>query len=272
MHKKKLSIMLALVVLPIISLNSVAFAYTTLKEGMNGNAVASLQKDLKTLGCISFDPTWNYGGTTVWGVSNFQSKYGLKVDGIAGTATFAMIDKLLGRNITTTSRGTIDRKTTADYALPWFGNVENFFARGDIADVYDIDSGLSFRVKRSYGTYHADCEPLTAADTATMKKIYGQWSWQRRAIIVTVKGKKIAASMNGMPHAGDEDAPANQYVNWRSAGYGAGINLDSVKGNKMDGHFCIHFLNSKTHVGNNVDPAHQAMVAKAAKWAVNNLK
>jgi len=35
----------------------------------------------------------------------------------------------------------------------------------------------------------------------------------------------------------------------------------------MDGHFCVHFLGSKLHVNNKVDPEHQKMVQKAAAWA-----
>jgi len=44
-----------------------------------------------------------------------------------------------------------------------------------------------------------------------------------------VNGRKMAASMAGMPHAGVDSAPANTYVKSRSGGYGAGDNLDSVK-------------------------------------------
>jgi hypothetical protein len=97
-------------------------------------------------------------------------------------------------------------------------------------------------VQRRGGSKHADCQPLTAEDTAVMRKIYGgQWSWARRAIVVSLDGKHMAASMNGMPH-------------------GAG----AIKNNDFDGHFCIHFLNSRTHESNKLDSAHQAMVKKAA--------
>ena len=51
-----------------------------------------------------------------------------------------------------------------------------------------------------------------------MKEIYGEWSWERRAIIVVVGGRRIAASMAGMPH-------------------GAGL----IKDNDFPGHFCVHF-------------------------------
>jgi hypothetical protein len=116
------------------------------------------------------------------------------------------------------------------------------FQRNQNAFITDMETGLSFQVVRKAGSYHADVQPLTAKDTEIMKQIYGDnWSWKRRAIILTVGGKKIAASMNGMPH-------------------GAG----SIKNNNFPGHFCVHFLESKVHKSRNVDLAHQLMIAKAS--------
>ena len=125
----------------------------------------------------------------------------------------------------------------------WTGDIRSTFKVGVIATVTDVETGLSWQVKRSGGTNHADVQPLTAEDTAKMKQAYGgKWSWNRRAIWVTVGGKRYAASMNGMPH-------------------GTG----SIKTNNFDGHHCIHFLNSRTHTGNRLDSAHQAAVQKAYK-------
>jgi len=134
----------------------------------------------------------------------------------------------------------------AEY-LDWFKEVQYIYKKGDEATVTDVDTGKSFRVRRLYGGNHADTEPLTSEDTKIMKSIYGgSWSWNRRAIIVTVKDdqnieRKIAASMNGMPHGGQ-----------------------SISNNGMKGHFCIHFKNSRTHSGSRLDPGHQAAVKKAA--------
>lgn len=125
---------------------------------------------------------------------------------------------------------------------PWFGGAEKIFTRGSIAKVTHVGTGLTFYVKRRGGTKHADCEPLTAADTAVIKQMYGgKFSWTRKAIIVQVNGKKMAASMNGMPHGGS-----------------------SISGNNFPGHFCIHFYGSRTHGGNKLDADHQAMVRRAA--------
>ncbi len=126
---------------------------------------------------------------------------------------------------------------------------KNLFSRGETATITDVETGLSFRIKRKGGSNHADNEPLTSADAATMKNIYGgSWSWDRRAIVLKVGDKKIAASMAGMPHGSE-----------------------TIANNDFSGHFDIHFKGSMTHGSEYtksrrpvVDGQHQAMVRKAA--------
>jgi peptidoglycan hydrolase-like protein with peptidoglycan-binding domain len=239
-----------------------------LKKGMRNSAVTQLQKDLIKLGYLSANATGYYGDLTVAAVKSLQKRQGLTQDGIAGKNTFSVIDRLMGRTKSSASRGQDVRN---NFLMSWFDGVDKLFEIGKTATVYDIDSGLSFKVKRTYGYNHADCETLTAEDTKVMKKIYGgSWSWNRRAIIVTVGGTRIAASMAGMPHAGNDRYAANSYINSRSGGYGRGANLDAVKGNGMNGVFDIHFKGSKTHGSNRVNEAHQKMVNKAAEWAKKN--
>jgi hypothetical protein len=98
-----------------------------------------------------------------------------------------------------------------------------------------------------------------------MKEIFGgSFSWTDRPVLIKVNGRKIAASMSGMPHAGNDAAAAAAWTSWRSGDYGAGTNFDWIKNNGMDGHFDIHFLNSTRHVDGQVDPTHQANVKIAA--------
>lgn len=249
-------------------INSLLRSDKLLKKGMRGPEVKALQNDLKTLGVFYVDSTGYYGSITEKSVKKLQSNYGLMQDGIVGDHTRALINRLSGRGKIEISRSRADK---SDYLIPWFGGVDNMFKVGMTANVYDVESGLSFNIKRTYGTSHADCETLTTRDTNIMHKAYGwNWSWSRRAIIVTVGGRKIAASMNGVPHCGLDKYAANVYLSWRTGGFGAGTNLDAVKGNSMDGHFCVHFLNSKTHGSDRVDEAHQNMVRKAAEWAARN--
>ena len=260
-----------------------------LMKGDENSKVTELQKNLKTLGYFTVTPTGYFGDITVAAVKKLQKQHALKQDGIVYDSTLELINKLLkekeeadkaaakkAESETAQKKPEPENvsgsgKKAEDYMVSWFGGAENILKRGSTATVYDIRSGKSFKIKRSYGTNHADCETLTGEDTKIMKQIYGgQWSWERRPVIVIVNGQKIAASMAGMPHAGSDKDPAEAYVTWRSGGYGAGTNLDAVKGNGMDGHFDIHFLNSRTHGTNRVNPDHQKAVKEAAKWAEEN--
>ena len=65
--------------------------------------------------------------------------------------------------------------------------------------------------------------------------------WSRRAILILYNGHVYAASMNGMPHG------------------------TSTINNDFSGHFCIHFLNSRTHETDRVDPDHQSAVQTASR-------
>ncbi|MBR6221300.1 MAG: hypothetical protein IKQ80_12120 [Clostridia bacterium] len=133
-------------------------------------------------------------------------------------------------------------KGTAKEMDWWTSDIQKIFARGVTAQITDVETGLTWRERRNGGTNHADCQPLTAADTAAMKKAYGgTWSWNRRAVFVTINGTNYAASINGMPH-------------------GSG----SIKDNNFNGHHCIHFTNSRTHGTNKVCSLHQAAIKKAA--------
>ncbi len=130
--------------------------------------------------------------------------------------------------------------------LPW-SDMQTLFPRQDIFTVMDLETGRSFRVQRRAGSSHADVQPLTREDTRVMKQIYnGRWSWKRRAILVwhpldSLNGQTYAASMHGMPHGGD-----------------------GIPDNAFAGHFCIHFLHSKTHGSGREDFDHHLMIYKAA--------
>ena len=209
----------------------------TLKMGSTGSNVTDLQKALKEQGYMNVSPTGYYGSITRSAVIKYQSEHGLSVDGIAGPKTLtALYNKQAKTSSSSAKNGKVEK---AD----WWTVVSKVFARGEIATVTDVKTGLSYQVKRHGGTNHADVEPLTASDTAILKKIYGgSWSWSRRAAWVDVDGRRFAASINGMPHGNG-----------------------SLSYNNFSGHSCIHFLNSRTHGTNKVDADHQAAIETAYK-------
>ena len=213
---------------------------TLLKRGMRGSAVKDLQQKLKNKGYYKSSVDGIFGSLTEKAVRNFQKSVGITVDGIAGPVTLA---KLNGSSPSSRGNSSSDRESGSSGLASW-SKANQYFPLKSKAKVTDVATGKSFWVYRMGGTHHADVEPLTANDTAIMKSIYGgKWSWARRAIIVEINGRKMAASMNGMPHGSQ-----------------------TIHNNNFNGQFCIHFLGSTTHGSGKVDPDHQAMVKKAAKY------
>jgi peptidoglycan hydrolase-like protein with peptidoglycan-binding domain len=151
--------------------------------------------------------------------------------------------------------------------LDWWSEAQYVLPFNTTFTVTDFATGTSFKAVRSFGANHADCEPLTAQDTAVIRSLWDKYHtsyWTARPVIITINGRRLAASMSAAFHAGLDSAPNGAYVNNRSGNYGYGQNFDAIKGNQADGHFDIHFLNSTTHKDGTVNSAHQANVKIAA--------
>lgn len=216
--------------------------FETLKPGDTGAEVKKLQNRLKSLGWFWGDVGGNYMSVTTQAVIDFQKAAKLRADGIADEKTLKLIYSSQAPRQEITGKSTASSSGGKVYEMDWWtSNISNIFAKQSYAVVTDVETGISFRVYRSGGTNHADVQPETAADSAAMKKAFGgNWSWNRRAIWVSIGGKRYAASMNGMPHGDGE-----------------------IQGNDFNGHFCIHFTNSRTHGTNQICPDHQAMIQQA---------
>lgn len=59
----------------------------TLRQGMRGNEVTNLQKDLQSLGYFTYYPTGYFGPITYNAVLSFQKSKGILADGIVGPVT-----------------------------------------------------------------------------------------------------------------------------------------------------------------------------------------
>ena len=203
----------------------------TTKKGDSGKHVRALQQALKIKGFYKAPIDSSYGDKTVSAVTAFQKRYGLSADGVAGNGT---IRKLFGQNAA--------NYTIKTELLDWFVDGSRTIPKGAIFTIKDIGTGRTFTMKRWSGANHLDAEPLSAKDTDTLKDVYGgNWSWERRPVLVRYDGHVYAASINGMPHG-----------------------TTTVKGNEFDGHICVHFTNSKTHETDREDPLHQSAVRRAA--------
>lgn len=220
------------------SISEIGKAPSPTRKGSKGINVVKLQQALECLGYYSGNIDGDYGEGTVAAVKRFQKKRGTSADGIAGPVTI----KLLFEGAGNTSTGS--NKTYKTETLSWFSDkVTKVIPKNARFTIKDVYTGKTFEVIRWSGYNHIDAEPRTAADTKTMKSIYGgSWSWNRRPILILYKGHVYAASMNGMPHG-----------------------TSTIGNNNFAGHFCIHFKNSKTHETNRVDSDHQKAVNRASR-------
>ena len=242
----------------------------TMKIGATGEQVVYMTRRLKELGYLTGSETDIYSSSVAEAVRWFQNSNGLDADGIAGPATLKKLysDNVIDANGSMT--GNDDKPVKVDGtpvkpALSAVKSVDFFSSEGDkyfnrkkgtfrdgaYAIVTDVATGISYRVKRVGGYNHTDVEPATAFDTWQMYRIYGEeWAWTRHAVLVTLSdGTTLAGSANGMPHGESH-----------------------ISGNNMNGHTCIHFLNSRTHGSDKVDAAHQSAIRAAANCSVSSVQ
>jgi hypothetical protein len=222
MNKKLLIftlLMLLLFVFPSIALGA------NLLVGSSGNEVLELQYKLKERKYFNVEPTGYFGQITKKAVMDFQYDEGITVDGIVGKQT----------------RSKLYTEVNTTYDVSWRVVNKEF---KDYAIITDIATGISFFVKRLGGSLHADVEPLTKEDTAKFKEIVGNWTWERRSVIVNLGGNKVyPASINCMPHG-----------------------VKSIKDNGFSGHFCCHFYGSRTHTGRRWDLDHQNAIKMSGNF------
>ncbi|HML45724.1 MAG TPA: SH3 domain-containing protein [Clostridia bacterium] len=221
---------------------------TSLKLGMTGTEVTKLQNALIALGYLTGSVNLGtFDSATYAAVRNFQSAYGLYVDGIAGTATQTKLYSLTGSG-GTSGGGTVTYSSVSNCEL-------NSWTTGDIKSVLeanpsgvviiDVNTKKAFRVKFRHGANHADVEPLTASDTATLNEIVNSASNRYRIPVwVQVSGRTFAGSVYPVAH--DESS-------------------DTISDNNFNGVFCVHFKDSKTHTNPDGQGTteHQADVQKA---------
>ncbi len=160
------------------------------------------------------------------------------------------------------------KKTPSDKygeLLDWYTEAQYVVPINADFKVIDFETGKSFNARRTVGSGHADCEPLTATDTAAMKEIFGgTFSWNKRSVLIVCQDRKIAASMAGMLHAGNDGAPGGAWTSWRSDNWGEGTNFDYVKNNNAHGHFDLYFYNSIGHKSGVLNEGHQQNIKKSA--------
>lgn len=203
--------------------------------GDRGSHVRQLQQALADLGYLpSGGDVGVYMEATMRAVAAFQRDQGLRASGRADGDTLRVLF-------------TKPADAAGETRMPnWYGGGSGLIPWGAVFEVKDVRTGIVFTCYRMMGTSHLDAEPLTSWDTMAIKEAYGgDWSWNRRPVLLRYQGEVYAASMNGMPH-----------------GY------YSNRANAMKGHFCIHFFGSRGDTSQLIDSAHLncAFEASFARW------
>ncbi|HPJ03402.1 MAG TPA: peptidoglycan-binding protein [Candidatus Limiplasma sp.] len=228
----------------------------SLRYGDTGSAVKTMQQALKNLGySVSTDGV--YGVITQTAVIAFQRKNSLTADGVAGAKT---LEKLYsgsavpyggtatatpGATATpapttipsteltdTTSTSSNSGLSSAGYGsisgpggvtvkpLYWYTEVKPNMSTGSTLTVYDPATDLTWKLRVYSRGRHADSEPLTAEDTATMYEAFGTITWDPKPVYVKLpNGQWTLATMHDVAHLSG-----------------------SISDNDFDGHLCVHFL------------------------------
>ena len=161
--------------------------------------------------------------------------FAVTVNGQSGYMYAEFLTELVeGEALATAINGTVER-------LHW-SEARQLTTAGRIFTVIDVRTGISWQMASFSNGNHADVETITADDTAAMRRAWGgRWDWAPRPMHVIIGDRILAASLNGMPHAGS-----------------------TRSGNNMNGHVCLHFYGSSTHNGNRRHTAdHQNAVNEA---------
>lgn len=231
---------------------------TTYQLYSTGSTVLFIQTALETLNYYDAELTGHFGPKTEAAVKKFQKDNGLNNDGVVGAKTLEKLSEKYYAKIGNTAAGAYNATI---YNISWPTNYNTTFQKlgfvrgSEKARLMDIATGLEFDIYvQSTNKNHADVEPLTASDTATMCRIYnvstaGQIPWNRRAMVLTIGGYQFVCSIYGEGH-GQDNKPNNNYP----------------------GQFCVHFNGSNINSGDGGSVPdssnHQAII----KDAVETLK
>ncbi|MGI6192183.1 MAG: peptidoglycan-binding domain-containing protein [Christensenellales bacterium] len=233
------------VLLSVLLLLPAPLTAEVLGTNSSGEAVHRLQQRLFDLDYFNYKPTANYGSMTRSAVMKFQEYNGLPADGIAGEQTLSVLFAASAKRKPITGSIpfglTEGAGTTGGADVDW-KEVNALFASGTAVTVTDFITGKSFSVRRTGGTNHAVVRPVSAADEQTYLEVFGGTpNWSKRAAVVVVDGRRIAASMAGMPR-----------------GEGAWSSNDDLSGG-----FDLYFAGSTADFCSLADAEHTANIKKA---------
>ena len=216
----------------------------TLKEGSTGADVKTLQAKLIELGYLTGKADGVFGQKTMAAVKAFQKANKLNADGVAGAKTLQQLAQASGSSAS--AKAAAATPTPAPTAVPgaaealsgrpsasrviyanWYTTVKSICKQYPYATVYDYSTGISWQVHIFSVGAHADCEPVTANDTARMQRAFGgETTWTAKPVwVIFSNGSVYMASTHDTPHG-----------------------TSHISDNNFDGHTCIHFPRTQEEV------------------------
>ena len=221
-------------------------------ENSAGETVVRIQIRLRELGYLWFKPTGVYRAMTVKAVEEFQTRcvaYGerLAVDGRMGEQSMLDLFAPSAPKFRIPDSVHLPRGPIAD-TLKVKGEVQSWNAvkqKLNVNEEYtviDCNTGKQFKLVFTGGENHAEAELASESELEAFNYICGsEYNFLKRPVVVMFGETAVAASIQCYPHGSD-----------------------SVADNGIEGHVCLFFEGSLSHVGSLPDVEHNANVFAAA--------
>ena len=206
----------------------------TLREGSVSSAVTNLQNRLIALGYLTGKADGKFGIKTSLALIEFQKKNNLLADGVAGKKTLEALNKATikpAEDTPAVKPAALQLNGTPPAASVryenWYTEIRNRVRQYPNVTIYDFMTGISWQVNLfSFGA-HADGEPITANDTATMNRAFGgKTTWTPKPVwVILSDGTVYMASTHNTPHE-----------------------TSHSRTNDFAGHLCVHFPRTMAQV------------------------
>lgn len=221
-------------------------------DNSSGEMVVRIQMRLRELGYLNYKPTGVYRAMTVAAVKAFQERCGaygdvIAVDGRMGSVSIGRLFEFnaprsrIPDSVHMPKGPTSSTLQVTGTLVSWM-IIKQKLVIGREYVVTDCNTGMQFSLQFTGGENHAEMELASEAELENFMYICGdEYNFLKRPIIIEIEGQKVAASIQCWPHGSD-----------------------SNNGNGMDGHVCVFFAESLSHVGSLPDVEHNANVYSAA--------
>lgn len=204
----------------------------TLRVGDRGSDVAEVQRKLVALKYLNGGADGIFGPATALAMQAFQQRNNLKADGVVGSLTWAKLNSAQaiasGEAVTTPIQPVVPVVEVPTFAAPrasevrfaqWYSEVRSRARSMPNVTIYDFITGKHYNVHIFSNGAHADGEPITAEDTATMESALGVANWTARPVWVIFSDGRV----------------------YMGSTHSRGHEVDKTAGNNLQGHICIHF-------------------------------